>query len=122
MRLLGDRMSRRTAWKLAIEHDWDDLSAAEYLAVCLLQADAFVTVDPTMATRAEGIVPLAPVSALLGWRHHNGLTRHDQSDLVDLTARALGPEPSEEALEYDLALEAIEQLKHGAAENSLKLR
>ena len=66
MRLLGDRMSRRTPWKLAIEHDWDDLSAAEYLAVCTLQADAFVTVDPTMANRARGIVPLAPVSALLG--------------------------------------------------------
>ena len=65
MRLLGDRVSRRTAWKLANEHDWDDLSAAEYLAVCSLQADAFVTVDPAMATRAEGIVPLAPVSALV---------------------------------------------------------
>jgi hypothetical protein len=66
MRLLGDRVSRRTAWKLASEHDWDDLSAAEYLAVCSLQADAFVTVDPAMATRAKGIVPLAPVSVLLG--------------------------------------------------------
>ena len=66
MRLLGDRVSRRTAWKLAIEHDWDDLSAAEYLVVCSLQADALVTVDPAMATRARGIVPVAPVSALLG--------------------------------------------------------
>lgn len=64
MRVLGDRVSRRTAWKLATEHDWDDLSAAEYLAVCSLQADAFVTVDPVMAHRATGIVPLAPVSAL----------------------------------------------------------
>jgi len=37
---------------------------AEYLAVCSLQADAFVTVDPTMAELATGIVPLAPLSAL----------------------------------------------------------
>jgi len=66
LRLLGDRVSRRTAWKLAKEHGWDDLSAAEYLAVCSLQADAFVTVDPEMASRAKGIVQLAPVSALLG--------------------------------------------------------
>ncbi len=64
MRLLGDRVSRRTAWKLAEEHDWADLSTAEYLAVCSLQADAFVTVDPVMAATARGIVPLAPVSAL----------------------------------------------------------
>jgi len=65
MRVLGDRVSRRMAWKLANEHDWDDLSAAEYLAVCSLQADAFITVDPAMANRANGIVPLAPLSALL---------------------------------------------------------
>ena len=38
---------------------------AEYLAVCRLQADAFVTVDPAMAERAEGIVPLAPITVLL---------------------------------------------------------
>jgi hypothetical protein len=65
MRLLGDRVSRRTAWNLATEHDWDGLSAAEYLAVGSLQAGAFVTVDPSMAARAEGLVPLAPLSALL---------------------------------------------------------
>ena len=64
MRVLGDRVSRRTAWKLATEHDWEDLSAAEYVAVCALQADALVTVDPAMAARAAGIVPLASVSAL----------------------------------------------------------
>jgi predicted nucleic acid-binding protein len=64
MRVLGDRVSRRTAWKLASQQGWDDLSAAEYLAVCSLQADALVTVDPAMAELATGIVPLAPLSAL----------------------------------------------------------
>jgi len=65
IRTLGDRVSRRTAWNIARDHGWDDLQHAEYLAVCALQADAFVTVDPAMAARAEGIVPLAPVAVLL---------------------------------------------------------
>ena len=65
MRLLGDRVSRRTAWDLAREHDWDTLRDAEYLAVTRLQADALVTVDPDLAAKARGIVPLAPVSALM---------------------------------------------------------
>lgn len=64
MRVLGDRVSRRTAWTLASEHDWDVLADAEYLAVCVLQADALVTVDPVMIARATGIVPLVPLSAL----------------------------------------------------------
>ena len=33
MRLLGDRVSRRTAWQIAREHSWDTLRDAEYLAV-----------------------------------------------------------------------------------------
>jgi predicted nucleic acid-binding protein len=64
MRLLGDRVSRRTAWQIASKHGWESTRAAEYLAVTRLQADAFVTVDAAMATRAQGIVPLAPFSAL----------------------------------------------------------
>jgi predicted nucleic acid-binding protein len=64
MRLLGDRVSRRVAWQIAREHGWDALDDAEYLAVCRLQADALVTVDPAMAAKADGVVPLAPVSAL----------------------------------------------------------
>lgn len=64
MRLLGDRVSRRTAWKIALEHGWDTTFDAEYLAVCRLQADAFVTIDDSMASRAAGIVPLASLDAL----------------------------------------------------------
>jgi predicted nucleic acid-binding protein len=59
MRLLGDRVSRRTAWQIAREHEWNTLREAEYLAVTKLQADAFVTVDPELANRAKGVVPLA---------------------------------------------------------------
>lgn len=65
LRLLGDRMSRRTAWRIAREHDWEGLRDAEYLAVTVLQADALVTVDPALAALAEGVVALAPVADLL---------------------------------------------------------
>jgi hypothetical protein len=65
VRLLGDRVSRWTAWQIAREHDWDTLRHAEYLAVTRLQADALVTVDPDLAARADGVVPVAPVEVLL---------------------------------------------------------
>lgn len=65
MRLLGDRVSRGTAWRIAREQDWDTLRDAEYLAVTRLQADALVTVDPVLAAKAADIVPLAPLEALL---------------------------------------------------------
>lgn len=64
MRLLGDRVSRRAAWGIAVEQGWDTTYEAEYLAVTKLQADALVTVDSAMATKAEGIVPLGSLAAL----------------------------------------------------------
>ena len=64
MRLLGDRVSRRTAWKIARANGWDTTFDAEYLAVCQLQADALITIDPTLAAKAEGIVSLAPLEML----------------------------------------------------------
>lgn len=64
MRLLNDRVSRRTAWKIAREQGWASTHDAEYLAITRLQADALVTIDPLLSGRAEGLVPLAPLSAL----------------------------------------------------------
>jgi predicted nucleic acid-binding protein len=64
MRLLGDRVSRRTAWKIARTNGWDTTFDAEYLAVCQLQADALITIDPALAAKAEGIVPLATLEML----------------------------------------------------------
>jgi len=43
--LLGDRVSRRTAWRIALEHGWDTIGDAEYLAVTQLQADVLITID-----------------------------------------------------------------------------
>jgi predicted nucleic acid-binding protein len=64
MRLLGDRVSRRTAWKIAREQGWDTTLDAEYLAVTRLQADALVTIDPGLAAKARDLVPVAPLDAL----------------------------------------------------------
>ncbi len=64
MRLLGDRVSRRTAWKIAREQGWETTLDAEYLAVTRLQADALVTIDPGLAAKARNVVPVAPLSAL----------------------------------------------------------
>ena len=59
VRLLGDRVSRAVAFKLARQLDLDAIGPAEYLAVASLQSDALVTDDPALRTAAEGIVPLA---------------------------------------------------------------
>ena len=64
MRLLGDRVSRRTAWQIAREHGWETTYDAEYLAVAKLQADALVTVAPELAAKAKDVVRLAPLEAL----------------------------------------------------------
>lgn len=65
MRLLGDRVSRGTAWRIAREHGWDTLRDAEYLAVARLQADALVTVDPELAAKAAGVVPVAALEVMV---------------------------------------------------------
>jgi predicted nucleic acid-binding protein len=65
MRLLGDRVSRRTAWQLARLHDWNTLRDAEYLAITRLQADALVTVDPSLAATARDVVAVAAIDDLL---------------------------------------------------------
>jgi predicted nucleic acid-binding protein len=58
IRLLGDRVSRRVAWRVASQLGWDDTPRAEYVAVAQLQADAFVTLDPELAHQVSGIVPV----------------------------------------------------------------
>jgi predicted nucleic acid-binding protein len=65
IRLLGDRVSRVTAWRIAEQLDWDDIGRAEYLAVAQLQADALVTLDPGLVAAASGLVPVVEFGALL---------------------------------------------------------
>lgn len=65
MRLLGDRVSRRTAWRIARQLGLDLVRDAEYMAIAQLQADALVTVDSDLAARARNVVPVAPLDTLL---------------------------------------------------------
>lgn len=65
MRVLNDRVSRRTAWQLAHDEGWATTFDAEYVAVCRLQADALVTVDDEFAARVRDLVPIAPLDALM---------------------------------------------------------
>jgi predicted nucleic acid-binding protein len=64
IRLLNDRVSRSTAWRIAERLGSEDTADAEYLAVAQLQADALVALDPTLAALAENIVPTAPIAVL----------------------------------------------------------
>ena len=64
IRLLGDRVSRGTAWRIAEELGWADTADAEYLAVTRLQADALIALDPRLARLADGVVPLAELGEL----------------------------------------------------------
>jgi predicted nucleic acid-binding protein len=65
IRVLGDRVSRRTAWQIAMTHAWATVHSAEYLAVAKLQADALVAEDPELVANAGELVPLAPLGAVL---------------------------------------------------------
>ena len=65
IRLLGDRVSRRVAWQIALAQGWTSILPAEYLAVATLQADVLVTADPELVASAAGIVPLATFANLI---------------------------------------------------------
>jgi predicted nucleic acid-binding protein len=64
IRLLGDAVLRRNAWRIADRLGWADTYDAEYVALTKLQADAFVTLDPELAEQVRGIVPTATIDAL----------------------------------------------------------
>ena len=64
IRLLGDAVLRRRAWEVADRLGWASTYDAEYVALTLLQADAFVTLDAKLARSVEGVVPTASIDAL----------------------------------------------------------
>lgn len=65
MRLLGDAVLRRVAWKLAAQLDWESTYPAEYVALTQLQADAYVTRDEQLARTLDGVVETAGIDKLL---------------------------------------------------------
>ena len=64
IRLLGDGVLRRRAWDVATKLGWATTYDAEYVALTLLQADAFVTHDEELARSVEGLVATASIDAL----------------------------------------------------------
>jgi predicted nucleic acid-binding protein len=64
IRLLGDAVLRRQAWKFADQLGWAETYDAEYVALTKLQADAYITLDAALARSLEGIVPTATIDAL----------------------------------------------------------
>jgi predicted nucleic acid-binding protein len=64
IRLLGDRVLQRAAWKVADQLGWVDTFEAEYVALTQLQADALITLDDRLAHEVKDLVALVPVEAL----------------------------------------------------------
>jgi predicted nucleic acid-binding protein len=64
IRLLGDAVLRRRAWDLADQLGWASTYNAEYIALTLLQADAFITLDRELARSVEGIVVTASIDEI----------------------------------------------------------
>lgn len=65
IRLLGDAVLRRTAWKISTELGHPNTYDAEYIALTRLQGDAFVTMDPELAAVAGKFVKVASVDELI---------------------------------------------------------
>ena len=64
MRLLGDRVLQNVAWKAACLLGCPDTFGAEYVALTLLHAGAFITLDRQLAHAAKDLVTVAPIEAL----------------------------------------------------------
>jgi predicted nucleic acid-binding protein len=55
---------RRRAWEIADQLGWASTYDAEYIALTLLQADAFVTLDAKLGRKVKEIVVTASVDDL----------------------------------------------------------
>lgn len=64
IRLLGDGVLRRRAWEVADRMGWASTFPAEYVALTILHADAFVTLDDDLVRSLDGIVATASIDAL----------------------------------------------------------
>lgn len=65
IRLLGDAVLRRNAWKVADRLGWASTFDAEYVALTILQGDYLVSADEDLAHAAAREVRVAPYTALL---------------------------------------------------------
>ena len=64
VRLLGDKVLQRTAWKVADQLGWETTYDAEFVALTQLQADVFITSDEELARAVSGLIETATIDAL----------------------------------------------------------
>jgi predicted nucleic acid-binding protein len=64
VRFLGDKVLQRQAWRVADQLGWETTYDAEYVALTMLQADAFVTSDLELARAVSGLVETETADAL----------------------------------------------------------
>jgi len=64
IRLLGDAVLQRVAWRVADALGWEETYTAEYIALTQLQADAFVTRDKKLAREVRELVTTATIDDL----------------------------------------------------------
>jgi predicted nucleic acid-binding protein len=64
VRFLGDKVLQRQAWKVADQLGWETTYDAEYVALTMLQADAFVTSNRDLARAVSSLVDTATIDAL----------------------------------------------------------
>jgi predicted nucleic acid-binding protein len=64
VRVLGDKVLQRTAWRIADRLGWETTYDATYVALTQLQADVFVTSDAELARAVSGLVETATIDAL----------------------------------------------------------
>ena len=64
VRFLGDKVLQQQAWKVAEQLGWETTYAAEYVALTILQADAFATSDRELAAAVSGLVETATPDTL----------------------------------------------------------
>jgi predicted nucleic acid-binding protein len=55
---------RRRAWEIADRMGWPSTYDAEYIALTLLQADAFITMNIQLAMQVTGLVRVATLDML----------------------------------------------------------
>jgi predicted nucleic acid-binding protein len=64
IRLLGDRVLQKVAWKVADQLGWPETFVAEYVALTQLQAEALITLDEQLGHAVKDLVTVAPIEAL----------------------------------------------------------
>ncbi|MGO4535583.1 hypothetical protein [Leifsonia sp. 2MCAF36] len=66
VRLLGDRVLRRNAWRVADQLGWAQTEAAEFVALTRLHGDALLSGAPNVYAGAEALVRIVPVTDVVG--------------------------------------------------------